>query len=285
MDESKILIIGANGQLGKALHAQYPNAHVTNNVAELDITDEKSLQNFNWSSISTILNASGYTNVDGAETTEGRVVAWRVNATGVANLANLANSKSMTLIHISTDYVFDGTKIPHTEDEPLSPLSSYGASKAAGDVAVRLVPKHYLVRTSWIIGDGGNFVRTMLGLGKKGVNPAVVSDQIGRPTFTSELARAINHLLQKKLEYGVYNMTNDGQPVSWANLAREIFKEAGLKSQVTDITSEEYFASKPGSAKRPLSSEFDLSKLKAADFSPRDWQEDIKDYTKKEMQN
>src|SRR5690606_29757497 len=142
--------------------------------------------------ITTILNAAAYTNVDGAETPEGRIAAWKVNATGPAILTRIALKHNLTLLHISTEYVFDGTQEIHTEDEPFSPLSVYGTSKAAGDTAVGLLPQHYILRTSWVIGEGKNFVRTMLGLAQKGVSPTVVADQIGRLTFTSELVRAID---------------------------------------------------------------------------------------------
>jgi dTDP-4-dehydrorhamnose 3,5-epimerase len=199
MDNSKIFIIGANGQLGTALRKQYPEARSAD-VSELDITNRQSVENFDWSGIEVILNAAAYTNVDGAETNEGRVAAWNVNASAVANLVKIAQEYNITLVHISSDYVFDGTVEPHTESEPFSPLSVYGASKAAGDLAVSLLEKHYILRTTWVIGEGKNFVRTMLELAKKGVSPTVVADQIGRLTFTDELVRAIDYLLTKKAD-------------------------------------------------------------------------------------
>lgn len=176
MNDSEIFIMGANGQLGLALKAQYPNAKSAD-LKRLDITNKESVEGFDWSNIKIILNAAAYTNVDGAETTEGRVAAWNVNASAVANLVSVAQKHNLTLVHISTDYVFDGTKTPHTETEPFSPLGVYGQSKAAGDIAVGLLEKHYILRTSWVIGEGNNFVRTMLALGKKGVEPTVVADQ------------------------------------------------------------------------------------------------------------
>jgi len=175
MDDSKIFIVGANGQLGTALRAKYPNAKFAD-VGELDITDKASIDGFNWSGVKVILNAAAYTNVDGAETPEGRVAAWRVNAEAVGNLTHQVRRNNMTLVHISTDYVFNGSEDTHTEDEHFSPLSVYGASKAAGDLLTSQVDKHYILRTSWVIGEGKNFVRTMLDLGKKGINPTVVAD-------------------------------------------------------------------------------------------------------------
>ncbi len=282
MDDSQIFIIGANGQLGAALKEKYPNARYAD-VSELDIANQQSVQDFNWTGITTILNAAAYTNVDGAETEDGRRAAWAINADGVANLVAVAAQHDMTLVHISSDYVFDGTKSPHTEDEPFSPLSVYGASKAAGDLAVSLLPKFYLLRTTWVIGEGHNFARTMLGLAEKGVSPTVVADQVGRLTFTSELVRAIDHLLTTQSPYGVYNVTNDGPVKSWADITRDIFSIAGYEElTVTDTTTEDYYAGKPGIAPRPLQSEMDLSRLQSTGFESRDWQDDLKQYILKE---
>lgn len=283
MDDSKIFIVGAKGQLGLALQKQYPKAQSAD-IDELDITNKASVENFDWSGIEIILNAAAYTNVDGAETPEGRVAAWAVNADAVGNLVAVAAQKDITLVHISTDYVFDGTQSPHLESEAFSPLSVYGASKAAGDLLVSLAPKFYILRTSWVIGDGKNFVRTMLDLGKKGVSPTVVADQIGRLTFTSELVRAINHLLTKQPGYGTYNVSNDGLSASWADITRSIFKLAGCNDlNVTDSTTSDYYAGKEGIAPRPLQSTLDLSKLQGTDFQSRDWEDDLAGYIKQEL--
>lgn len=282
MDDSKFLITGANGQLGLALQAQFPNARATDSKA-LDISRWDQVSTFDFGNINVIINAAAYTNVDGAETPEGRLDAWKVNATGVANLVRVAHEKNILLIHLSTDYVFDGTKNPHKEDELLSPLNVYGASKAAGEMALAVWPRHYLLRTSWVIGEGKNFVRTMLDLAKEDVNPTVVADQIGRPTFTTELARAIGHLLQEQPSFGAYNMTNSGDPVSWADFAREIFKLARLNNSVSSTTTVEYYKNKPQAALRPLNSIFDLSKVEATGFKPTDWRQDLTDYLSKEV--
>jgi dTDP-4-dehydrorhamnose 3,5-epimerase len=179
--------------------------------------------------------------------------------------------------------VFDGTQTPHTETEPFSPLSVYGQSKAAGDLVVSLLPKHYILRTSWVIGEGKNFVRTMLSLGEKGIAPTVVADQIGRLTFTSTLVSAIHHLLSTQSPYGTYNVTNSGESASWAEITRQIFKLAGYKLTVTDTTTDEYYAGKPGIAPRPLQSTLDLSKIEGTGFHSTDWHEDLADYIKKEQ--
>lgn len=282
MSSAKIFIVGANGQLGTALREKYPDAKFAD-IDELDITDKKSVDAFDWSGIDVIVNAAAYTNVDGAETPEGRVAAWKVNAEAVGNLTHPVWRKEMTLVHISTDYVFDGTKNPHSEDEPFSPLSAYGTTKAAGDLLVSQVDKHYILRTSWVIGEGKNFVRTMLELGQKDVNPTVVSDQVGRLTFTNELVRAIDHLLKTKAPFGTYNVTNSGEPASWADITREIFGLAGLPNAVTDTTTEEYYKGKESIAPRPLQSTLDLDKIKATGFEPRDWKNDLKEYIKREL--
>lgn len=282
MKDSAIFIVGANGQLGTALRVQYPNARYAD-IAELDITKRESVDSFDWSGIKVIINAAAYTNVDGAETPEGRVAAWKVNALAVAHLTRLALRHNITLVHISSDYVFDGTNEPHTEDEPLSPLSVYGASKAAGDLLVEMLPSYYLLRTTWVIGEGKNFVRTMLGLAEKGISPTVVADQIGRLTFTSELVRAIDHLLTSNAPFGTYNVTNAGPVVSWAEITRQIFTLAGYNElTVTDTTTAEYFTGKEGIAPRPLGSEMSLEKLQATGFESNNWQNDLRMYIEKE---
>ena len=282
MDSSTFFIVGANGQLGTALRAAYPNARFAD-VTELDITNADSVNNFNWTDITHIFNAAAYTNVDGAETTEGRVASWKVNASAAANLALVCKERDMTLIHVSSDYVFDGTISPHLEDEIFSPLSVYGASKAAGDLAVSILPKHYLLRTTWVIGEGKNFVRTMLDLAARDISPTVVADQVGRLTFTSELVRAIDHLMTQLAPYGTYNVTNGGPLTSWADITRRIFSIACRDElTVTDTTTSEYFARKPGIAPRPLNSDMSLDKLHATGFASRDWQDDLKEYINKE---
>jgi len=278
MDDSTIFIVGANGQLGTALREQYPGSQFAD-IDELDITDAESVRNFDWSGIKYILNAAAFTNVDGAETSEGRVAAWKVNASAVAYLADACQKHDMTLVHISSDYVFDGTNEPHAEDEPFSPLGVYGQSKAAGDLVAAMVERHYILRATWVIGEGKNFVRTMLGLAEKGISPTVVSDQVGRLTFTSELVRIIDHLLQSEAAYGTYNATNDGRLASWADITRDIFKLAGYTNlTVTDTSTTAYFAGKEGIAPRPLGSNMDLTKLHATGFESRDWYDDLKDY-------
>jgi dTDP-4-dehydrorhamnose reductase len=284
MDDSKILITGAGGQLGLALKAQYPNAKATDH-SQLDISDRKSVEGFNWDGIEVILNAAGYTNVDGAETEEGRKLAWSINDEGVGNLARIAIKNDLILVHVSTAYVFDGRKKIYTEDDPVSPLGEYAKSKAAGDEKAKMAPKHYIVRTDSVIGEGKNFVRTMLQLGEKGIEPTVVADQIIRPTFTGVLAGGIKHLVEKGTDFGVYNLTNEGDAVSWADFTRQIFQTAGFSLTVKDTIYREYSAGKPGIAPRPLNSVLDLTKIESAGFKPKAWPASLSEYIKKEMEN
>lgn len=278
MNSNNIFIVGANGQLGRALRQQYPEARFAD-IDEMDITDRQSVESFDWSGISIVLNAAAFTNVDGAETPEGRVAAWKVNASAVANLTRVCRTHNMTLVHISSDYVFDGTKEPHYESEDFSPLSVYGASKAAGDLLVEQLDNFYLLRTTWVIGEGKNFVRTMLGLAEKNISPTVVHDQIGRLTFTRELVRIIDHLLSTQAPFGTYNATNDGPLESWADITRRIFELAGRNDlTVTNTTTAEYFAGKDGIAPRPLGSDMSLDKLHSTGFTSHDWTHDLKDY-------
>lgn len=283
IDPSTFLIVGANGQLGIALRQRYPEAHAVDS-SEFDITDTQAVAGFNWSGVEVILNAAAYTNVDGAETAEGRVAAWNVNAVGTANLARAAREHDMVLVHISSEYAFDGTHSPHSEGESYSPLGVYGQTKAAGDIAALTHNKTYILRTSWVIGEGKNFVRTMMMLAGKDVSPVVVGDQIGRLTFTSTLVDAIDHLLEIQARGGIYNVSNDGDPVSWADVTRAIYKELGRDDlAVTDTTTTEYFASKPEAAPRPLQSTLDLAKIKATGLQLRDWRADLRTYIQNEL--
>lgn len=278
IEDSKIFIVGANGQLGTELKKQYPNAKSAD-IDELDITNKESVESFDWSGIDILINAAAYTDVDGAETDEGRRIAWSVNADAVANLVAVAAQHDMTLVQISTDYVFDGHEQQHKEDEAFSPLGVYGQTKAAADIAVSLAPKFYILRISWLIGEGKNFVRTMQGLAEKNISPTVVGDQIGRLTFTSELVRVIDHLLLTDQPFGTYNVTNSGKPASWAEITEEIFSILGKNELVvTNTTTAEYFASKEGVAPRPLQSTLDLSKLQDTGFNSIDWVNDLRNY-------
>ena len=283
MDDKTILIVGAHGQLGKALSARFPRAKAVDRDT-FDMTDWNMLEAYDWPGIKYILNAAAYTNVDEAETPEGRVATWKINATGPGYLAKIAAQHDITLVHVSTDYIFDGTKTPHPEDEPYSPLGVYGQSKAAGDIAVSIAPKHYILRIQALIGEGHNFVRIMTGLAEKNIHPSVVDDQITRLTFTPTLVDGIHHLLTTKAPYGIYNITNDGEPDSWANIARFVFAQIGREDiTVTGVSTADYFKSKPHVAPRPLKSYFDLSKIKTTGLALTDWHDELRAYIANEQ--
>lgn len=283
MDSSRFLIVGAYGQLGKALQAKYPDAIAVDRDT-FDMTDWEMIKNYDWSKIDVIINAAAYTNVDGAESPEGREAAWKVNAVAVSYLSRIATEYDKVLVHVSSDYVFDGTKEPHHEDEAFTPLGVYGQTKAAGDIAAAMTPKHYILRATWVIGDGHNFIRIMMGLAEKNISPKVVNDQIGRLTFTSQLIDVIDHALTKKLPYGTYNATNGGEPASWAEITRTIFKELGRDDlTVTGVSTADYFADKPEASPRPLKSSMDLNKLQSSGLNLQDWRDALHEYIQAEQ--
>ena len=282
----KILVVGADGQLGRALRDRWGDrAHVEfASRADLDLGGDDLATARHWRDYSAIVNAAAYTAVDTAETTEGRADAWSTNVTGVARLATVARDHGLTLVHVSSDYVFDGASDrPYRESDPVCPLGVYGQTKAAADAVVSTVPLHYIVRTSWVIGEGANFVRTMASLAQRGVDPSVVCDQVGRLSFTDEIARAIEHLLEVRAEAGVYNLTGTGEPTSWADVARAVFGAvAGDPSRVTDVTTEVYFASARGPvAPRPRNSVLDLGKIEGTGFVPRDAGDSLQEYLRR----
>lgn len=274
----KVLVTGANGQLGTALRKQFPHAEFVARE-ELDITSPELLNARRWRDYSTIINAAAYTAVDAAETNEGRIAAWRINASAVSNLSKIAIEFNLAFVNISSEYVFDGTKEVHFEEEDLSPLGIYGQTKAAGDASADTVPKHYTVRTTWVIGEGSNFVRTMQSLAARNIKPSVVSDQIGRLTFSEDLSKGIKHLLDTQAPYGTYNLSNDGKPTSWANIAKKVYEQAGKSvSDITPVTTEKYYEGKDSIAPRPLQSTLNLDKIKATGFAPRNWEQALDEY-------
>ncbi len=287
MKALKTLIIGALGQLGRALQADFPDADLVDmlpgpegsRVRVLDVTDPVQTTAFPWHDYQLVLNAAAYTAVDKAETAEGRPLAWAGNAAAPAALARIATEHRLTLVHYSTDYVFDGTAEVHTEDEGYSPLGVYGQSKAAGDLAVVTTPRHYVVRTSWVIGDGNNFVRTMQKLAADGVSPTVVHDQVGRLTFTPDLSRATRHLVSTGAPYGIYNVQGSGPATSWADLAKEVFRLSGRDADdVTPVTTADYVAGREGISPRPANGVLDLSKIEATGFRPSNALEQLRAY-------
>nr|WP_255426745.1 dTDP-4-dehydrorhamnose reductase [Pseudonocardia sp. C8] len=263
--------MGARGQLGRALVAALPDA-VALGRDDLDVGDPDAVAAHDFSRYDVVFNAAAYTAVDRAETEP--AAAWRVNALGPAHLAAAAARHGVTLVHVSTEYVFDGTVPgPMPEDTPLAPLGVYGASKAAGELAVRAAPRHLVARTSWVVGDGGNFVATMARLARDGACPAVVDDQVGRPTFAGDLAAALVALAGRG-ETGTVHVTNDGEPVSWYGLATEVFAHCGRDpGDVRPVTTTEYAADKAHLARRPANSVLDLSRLTLSGVAMPPWRD------------
>ncbi|WP_129360682.1 dTDP-4-dehydrorhamnose reductase [Rothia uropygioeca] len=280
------LITGATGQLGRALQKIMNDRGIAYEAVGRDRLDlarpDQWVDVFHWRGYRGIINAAAYTAVDAAETPEGRTQAWATNASGVGALARVAGEADIPFVQVSTDYVFDGSKprgeVYRTAD-PLAPLSVYGQSKAAGEVAAATAPRHYIVRTSWVIGEGKNFVETMRSLAERGIGPNVVADQYGRPTFAADLAEGILHLLDIDAEYGVYHFSNSGDAISWADLAADVFELTGHdRGQVAPTTTAAYFAEEPTHAPRPGNSALDLSVLEATGYSPRDHRLALREY-------
>ena len=203
-------------------------------------------------------------------------------------MARVAREHNITLVHVSSDYVFDGTRKLHDETESFAPLGVYGQSKAAGDIAVANAPRHYILRSSWVIGEGHNFVKTMMALSDKVKNGdlpqvTVVDDQYGRLTFTRDMADAIFHLLDSDAAYGTYDLTGSGAVKSWADIARMVFDLTnGNGDRVEPISTAEYFANaKSPVSPRPTYSALDLTKIEATGLKVPDWEESLKAYVNK----
>lgn len=288
MPPRKILVTGANGQLGRALRAAYKNAaHVEFAThADFDITADNIATARPWRQYQAIINCAAYNDVNGAESD--RAGAWAVNATAPARLAAVAAENSLTLVHVSSDYIFDGTTDIHTEEELPSPRSAYGASKAAGDTAAQTAPRHYVIRTAWVFGEGNNFMSTMASLAQKNIEPLVINDQRGRPTYAEDLAKGIKHLLDTKADYGVYNLTSGGDAVTRDEIAMAVYIGMGHDpAEVHSVTTAQYnehriqqaaekgnsapAAASTAEAPRPAESTLDLSKIEATGFTPSNW--------------
>ncbi len=283
MPPRKMLVVGAGGQLGRALRAEFDGDARVEFASrdDLDLTSADLATARRWRDYDTIINAAAYTAVDESETPSGRVAAWAVNVRAVSALARVSAANDLTLVHVSSDYVFDGSADqPYGEHEPFAPLGVYGQTKAAGDAVVATVRRHYIVRTSWVIGEGRNFVSTMASLADRGIDPNVVDDQVGRLTFATDIARGIRHLLESKAAFGAYNLTGSGEPSSWAQIARRVFALSGHDpDRVNGVTTDEYFSTSAGPiAPRPQYSVLSLSKIEATGYTPRDHSDGLQDY-------
>ncbi len=249
----KVLLTGSNGQLGRELTRQLEKKKIDfvgYDIPEFNITDkDKMMAIIAKEQPTVIINCGALTNVDGCETQ--RELAMAINATGPKYLAEIARDGDIVLVQVSTDYVFDGAGItadgalrPYLETDPVDPKTVYGESKAAGEKAVfETAPKHFIVRTAWLYGDGNNFVKTMLELASKNPKLTVVNDQVGSPTSTVDLAAAIIDLIHTD-HYGIYHGTCEGQ-CSWYDFAVEIFKLSGIEIPVEPVTSEQFVRPAP----------------------------------------
>jgi dTDP-4-dehydrorhamnose reductase len=273
----KLLVTGCNGQLGRAINKQYANTEfelVNTDVAELDITSVDAVVNMMREvKPYAIINCAAHTGVDACETDAEN--AFRINAIGPRNLSIAATEVGAKMVHISTDYVFEGNGTrPYTEFDAVNPQGMYGATKLAGENFVKQFAKDFfIIRTAWLYGDGKNFAKTMLRLSETNDKVRVVGDQFGTPTSTAELAKMIAHLVPTQ-NYGLFHGTCEGS-CNWADFAKEIFRLSGKTTEVEAITTAEY----PTPAVRPAYSVLENYMLKlTTDFTFAPWEAAIKEY-------
>ena len=281
----RILIAGKNGQLGKSIHKLVANTEQTNDFVfvgreELDLSGaDNIISYFNQNNFDIIVNCAAHTAVDKAE--EEAVLANQINHLAVEQLAQIAKTQQAKLIHVSTDYVFDGeSDKPYAETDETNPINVYGKTKLAGEKALqKIMPTNaIIIRTSWVYSEyGNNFVKTMLRLGKERDELNVVSDQIGSPTYATDLANAILDTMQNKAfkevgqETQVYHYSNMGE-ISWYEFAKEIFELSGIQCSVSPITTEQY----PTPAKRPKNTLMNKDKISHRfDIDILDWSKSL----------
>ncbi|MFV0531329.1 MAG: dTDP-4-dehydrorhamnose reductase [Flavobacteriales bacterium] len=278
--KKNILILGSNGQLGQELR-QIKTKHTTFFATreDIDITNQESLKNILSKGWDYCINASAYTAVDKAE--EERDKAFRVNGDAVGYLAQECNNHEIKLIHISTDYVFDGkSEKPYQENDTTKPVNSYGASKLLGEErALQYNPKTYIIRTSWVYSEfGNNFVKTMLRIGADNSQLKVVNDQFGSPTYARDLARVIFKIIDQDSDtFGIYHYSNEGQ-TNWAEFAQTIFELKKMQVHIHGIPTSEY----PTLAARPNYSLLDKTKItKTFRLIIPHWKESLKEMLEK----
>lgn len=275
-----ILITGANGQLGRELAKQYHRKKgihiILTDIADLDITNGATVNNFvNANKPDVIINCAALTDVEKCETDID--MAYKINTIGPKNLASAANQIGAEIIQVSTDYVFAGNVNKSlTEFDEVNPQSIYGKTKLQGEILVKnLNPKHYIVRTAWLYGDGDNFVKTMLNLSKTNKPLKIVNDQRGTPTSTVDLGKVIIKLIEDK-NYGLFHCTCKGE-CTWYEFTKEIFRLKGITTEVSLCNTYE----SPTPAKRPEYSVLRnyMLELTTGDIT-RDWKEAIAEYLK-----
>lgn len=259
-----ILVTGCNGQLGnemQLLSAGHPDFnYFFTDVKELDITDENAVKAFiEANSIDCVVNCAAYTAVDKAEADEARADV--LNHVAPGYLARAVHARGGQMVHVSTDYVFDGTAhVPYREDAPTCPATAYGRTKLAGEEAVKQeCPESAIIRTAWLYSTfGSNFVKTMLRLGREKESLGVIFDQIGTPTYARDLAAAIFAVLEQGIVPGIYHFSNEGV-ISWYDFTKAIHRIAGIAGcKVRPLHTEEY----PAPAARPHYSVLDKTKIK-----------------------
>lgn len=284
----KILVTGCNGQLGRAINQEYEglvefintDVQESEGVTALDITNvDAVLSLVRETKPDVIINCAAHTAVDLCE--QQWDSAYKINAIGPRNLSIAANEVDAKLVHVSTDYVFDGKGTrPYTEFDAPGPNSAYGKTKLEGENFVKaFAKKYFILRTAWLYGDGKNFVKTMLRLSENYEKITVVNDQVGSPTSTVELAKMI-HFLEPTENYGLFHATCEGS-CSWAEFAKEIFALAGKNTVVEPVTTEEYRKMNPNQAPRPAYSILENYMIKlTSDFQMADWKDALKVYMK-----
>lgn len=277
----KYLITGGNGQLGNALKKVLPKEEcLFTDVGELDVTDREAvLEIVGREKPEHVLHCAALTNVDGCETNQD--LADKINHQSVEYFTEGCNKVGATLFYISTDYVFDGkAKNPYKVETKPDPQSVYGKTKLAGEEAAKKAEKYYIFRTSWVYGDGNNFVKTMLNLSETKDEIKVVNDQFGRPTYALDLAKGMVEAIEKKIPFGTYHYQNSGEPISWAEFAKETFRISGKLTKVTPISTKEYLKMNAGKmvAPRPKYSVLDISNLLDLDFNIPLWQSSLEKY-------
>lgn len=291
-DYMKVLVTGVKGQLGyDCVNELTKRGHVAVGVdiEEMDITDAASVNSVvKETSPDAVIHCAAWTAVDAAEDEENREKVRLVNAVGTQNLADVCRDLNCKMLYLSTDYVFDGqgTEPWQPDCTDYKPLSVYGETKLAGELAVsQTLEKYFIVRIAWVFGKNGkNFIKTMLNLGKTHDTIKVVSDQIGTPTYTYDLAKLLVDMIETE-KYGYYHATNEGGYISWYDFTKEIFRQAcemgrqeysEERLNLIPVTTEEYGISK---AKRPFNSRLDKSKLTENGFTllPT-WQDAVRRY-------
>ena len=281
----KALVTGVKGQLGFDVVNELKNrGHeaVGVDIEEMDITDPESVSRvIGEAAPDVVIHCAAWTAVDAAEDPENISKVRAVNAGGTRNIAQVCKKLDCKMMYISTDYVFNGqgTQPWQPDCKDYAPLNVYGQTKLEGELAVAdNLEKYFIVRIAWVFGkNGSNFIKTMLNVGKKHDTVRVVSDQIGTPTYTLDLARLLVDMAESE-KYGYYHATNEGGYISWYDFTCEIYKQAGYTTKVVPVTTAEYGLSK---AARPFNSRLDKSKLAENGFQPLPaWQDALQRYLK-----